>query len=100
MHDAALAAAARPTRYVILGLPMKPYSIGHDILLFNQGNPILSTEFDSLDKVDKRQAVIWAADICSQSWNEYGKIASTWWQRRKLKRVWGKWERFTNKLSD
>jgi hypothetical protein len=68
MHDALFAGAARPARYVILGLPMKSYSIGHELLLLESCNPILFNGFDSLDKVTQRQAAIRASLICSQDW--------------------------------
>lgn len=68
MHDAQFAAAARPARYSILRLPMRPYSIGHEILLLAQGNPILYSGFDSLPANEQRAAVIRAALICSQDW--------------------------------
>lgn len=70
MHDFAYAAAARQARFVIIGLELKPYSIGHELLLLQQGNPLLldSDRFSKLPFEDQYRAVIRAVLICSRDW--------------------------------
>jgi hypothetical protein len=68
MHDLAFADAVRPARYRILGLLMRQYSIGHELILFKQRNPLLGSleEFKTLSSSDKKEAVIEALVICYQ----------------------------------
>lgn len=89
MHDAAFAAAARPMRHVILGLPMLPYSIGHEIQLLSKSNPLLFSSFDSLGKLQQRVAISRACLVCCRNW------ADSFTAHRWL-RLW----RWRNKRSD
>jgi hypothetical protein len=78
MHDLALADAARPAPVRILRLPMFPYSIGHEITLLSQRNPLL---FDAPLK-QPMTAIIQAALICSRTWRQQGR-------RERNMRLWG-----------
>ena len=52
MHDALFADAARPERVSILHLLMLDYSIGHELLLWRQRNPLVTLSragFEALD---------------------------------------------------
>lgn len=73
MHESTFAAAARPARYRILGLWMEPYSIGHELLLIAKSNPLLYSNFDTLDDEEKNAAIISAVLICSRNWQENKK---------------------------
>ena len=73
MHDATFAAATRPARFAVLGLPMLPYSIGHELLLLSKGNPILFDGFEKLNEVEQCRAVIQAVLICSRDWQDNQK---------------------------
>lgn len=72
MHDSAFAATARQGSAVILRLPMRPYSIGHELLLLAQQNPLLYAReyFDNLSPALQRLAVIRAALVCYRTWNQ------------------------------
>lgn len=99
-HDAAFADAARPMRCVILRLALRPYSIGHEIILQQKLNPLLSPDFFKLPETKQRQALIWAVDICSQTWAENNSTPSTWLERWRHNRAWNKWEKATNALTE
>lgn len=85
MHDLAFADATRPTRCVILRLPLLGFSIGHELLLLQQGNPLVSLsaeEFDKLPDDRQRAAIIRAVMICANTWTQNQK-------RQKWLRLWG-----------
>jgi hypothetical protein len=85
MDNAAFAQSVRPPRFVILRLPMEPYSIGHEILLWEKSNPIIALspdEFKQLPELDQRKAIISAVLICCRDWEE-NKSAHKW------VRLWG-----------
>lgn len=72
MHDAAYARAARPALRRILRLPMLHYSIGHEIILQSQENPLVTlteAEFNDLPIARQINAIIRAALVCSRTWD-------------------------------
>jgi hypothetical protein len=76
MHELAFADAARPTQVVCLRLPLRPYSLGHEILLLQQRNPILllsRAQFNELSFEHQRQALLRATLICSNTWAQNKK---------------------------
>lgn len=71
MHDAAYARAARPALRRILRLPMLHYSIGHEIILQSQGNPLVTlteAEFNELTITLQIDAIRRAALVCHHTW--------------------------------
>ena len=72
MHDAAFSEAVLPRPRRILKLPLRPYSIGHEILLLRHGNPLLLPfeQFTALHRSAQIDAVTLAALVCSKSWKE------------------------------
>lgn len=73
MHDAAFAASARPARVSILKLPMLDYSIGHELILLSEGNPLITAsgaDFATLPASDQIFAIQRAALVCSRTWSE------------------------------
>src|SRR5947209_2778814 len=68
MHEALLARAARPAPVIVLGLLMRPFSIGHYLLLIREGNPLADSTKASAFKVAE------AALICSQTWTESARM--------------------------
>lgn len=68
MHEAALAQAALPHPVYVLGLKMRPYSIGHELWLIRRGNLLLSGGFTKRDVYD-------AAIACSESWGGIQKLS-------------------------
>ena len=97
MHDQEFAHAAAPASAVCLHLPLKHYSIGHEIELRRTNNPLLNgtrDEFDALPKPERQKWLMLAADFCSQNHAEFienNRILGSkprFWQRsqRKIKR--------------
>lgn len=82
MIDCAFADASRPARCVIARLPMLDYSIGHELLLLRNRNPLVLislAEFDKLSKPQQIFSIIQAVMICSRTWAENKKPFR--WQR-------------------
>ena len=69
MNSLAFADAARPARSVILRLPMLDYSIGHEIILLRERNPLIVPD-ETADDVKYIKAIIRAAMVCSRTWEE------------------------------
>jgi hypothetical protein len=95
MHDLPFADAIRPAAVRVLQLLMLPYSVGHELILLRQRNPLLlasAEEFARLNAEEQRFAIIAAADVCSQGWAEY-HAAYTRWQQHRLDRIWRKWRK-------
>ena len=73
MHDALYADAARPARVSILGLPMRDYSIGHEILLWRKLNSLATyteASFNELDESKQNADLFDALFTCERSWTE------------------------------
>lgn len=70
MSDQAFAAAVRPAPRRILRCWLRPYSIGHEILLTAETNLLLFDGFRLADRGAQCYAVIRAVQICSRSWAE------------------------------
>jgi hypothetical protein len=81
MHEAALAQAALPARTIILGTLLRPYSLGHELFLIRENNPIIAGATITYEELE--QAVL----ICCQTWREYGE--ENFWGGLKF-RLW-KW---------
>lgn len=83
MHEAALAQAALPAPTMILGLEMRPYSIGHEIWLIRQENPLV------IGGEPEPRHVREAALICCETWKGALAMRKDWLIVPKLK-LW-KW---------
>lgn len=72
MHDLNFCEAVKPRTPIILRLPMLSYSVGHEILLLNQINPLLFDRhlFDKLPVDQQRAAIIRAALVCYRTWRQ------------------------------
>lgn len=84
-HDLAFADAARPSRVVCLRLLLKPYSIGHELLLWRARNPLLlatQQEFNELPVAEQIHSLFRAVSICSRDW--FGNQKPEKWVR-----LWG-----------
>lgn len=117
MHDAPFAHAclslAAATAGGALWLPLRPYSLGHEVLLLAAGNPLLTDSiaaFDDLPPATRHAALVEACDICNQRWLEYhanlrlmSRPPSLWRpfsRRARLHRLWAGWKRQLGRLSD
>ena len=117
MHDQQFSESLRPKRHFCLFLPLQPYSLGHEAELWRTENKLcqLSGEkFDKLPDAERKQALIMAVDICSQTRGEYAdseKILESQpskhgWKDRKARRKkneldakWAEWTAHTDKLT-
>lgn len=82
MFKEAFADAARPAPRCILRLPMRPYSIGHELILTQRRNPLVclsETEFNTLPISQQIAAVINAALICYRTWDENHRRERNLW---------------------
>ncbi len=69
MHEAAYAQAALPAPARVLGLNLKPYSLGHELLLIRENNP-LSTVSGVVNTGDLIDALPAAAMFCHQNFTQ------------------------------
>jgi hypothetical protein len=74
MHDVALALATLPAPTRIFGLPMRPYSLGHELQLIRESNSLLSGGSANVPRIEFAQAVL----ICSQTFEECRRINFDW----------------------
>ncbi len=82
MHDAAFAQAAAPAPVRLLKLELRPYSIGHELLLRSKAE---SPDSDSRKILE----LMWAVLICSHSWEEYFRLRKQWLMGLKVW-LWGR----------
>src|SRR5262245_46799270 len=73
MHEEILARAAMPLPRVVLGLLLRPYSLGHELLI--QTGP----KFDTLEG-----ALAGAVLICSNTWEQNTRLQTDIFSRLKL----------------
>lgn len=114
MHETLFATAFRPAPAACLHLPLRPFTVGHEITLAATENPlpVLSADaFAALDQTTQRRALAEAVDICSQTWGEYHEsadlLAATprWhqftlrWNQHRLRRLWARWRRVLRRLT-
>src|SRR6185312_5266309 len=86
MHESEFSQSTAPKSATVLGLLMKPYSIGHDLLLIKGKNALVNygeSSFDELPAGEKHKSVESAALICSMGWSEY-----TFQSDNLLKKLW------------
>jgi len=99
MHDLAFADAARPTRVACLRLPLCDYSLGHELLLQRELNPILllpADQFNALPLEEQILSLNRAVLLCSQTWRQ--NIKPPWFWRLWLWRI--KTENYPLALAD
>ena len=68
-HDALFADAARPKRVTILGLRMLDYTLGHELVLWQRRNPLVTLEplaFFSLELGEQAAALARVAMLCCE----------------------------------
>ena len=69
-QEFSFADCAAPARQVVLGLPLRDYSIGHRLLFLRQRNPLLwsgQSDFDALPFETQTKWLIEAVTVCNQS---------------------------------
>jgi hypothetical protein len=114
-HQLDFADSLRRETSSVLGLPMRPYSIGMELELLRARSPFSTIQtFDEISRLpltEKLRATIFAADVCSQSeaeraqsrrllnnrcrWFDISGIA----QRVRLKRIWQQWDLAVQKMN-
>lgn len=96
MHECALADAARPPRASVLQLNLLDYTLGHDLLLWSQRSPFVTYTREScaeLPLAEQINALIKAADVCSQTWEQNNFAPRTFFERRRFKKAWRQWNK-------
>ena len=88
MHEPLLSRAAKPTPVSVLGLLLRPFSLGHLLCLIREGNPL------AFGNDGKPQDLAGAVLICSQTWKELERMPfdpliglKLWIWRRRVKRM-------------
>lgn len=66
MHEPLLALAALPAPTVVLGMLLRPYSLGHELFLIREGSPFAPGATQKPELGDLYRAVL----ICCQTWQE------------------------------
>ena len=67
MHELAFANSFRPPEQILFGVKMENYSIGHELALVRQGNPLATytaKSFSELPTIAKRLALAMAIEVC------------------------------------
>jgi hypothetical protein len=84
MHELAFADATRQARSVVLQLELRPYAIGHELILTAQRSPLVAPaeDFTKLDLPGKFQSLINAVLVCSRNWRDNAAPCSPRWLRR------------------
>lgn len=77
----ALLAAPQP---VVIGVRMRPYALGHHLLLTQIGSA-----FVTRDRIPLFDDLIASACICAHSWEENQKLLRSSWRRWLTLKVWG-----------
>ncbi len=83
MHDAAFAVAALPSPARVLGLSLRPYSIGHELWLLREDSPFAKEDRVSTGP-DSRSDLIRAVWTCSLTWKEIRGGRADWLKPLKL----------------
>lgn len=78
MHEAAFARAALPATTQVLGMVLRPYSIGHDLFIQREA-------LESPTNANLIQSVL----ICCHGWTEARRLSGDWLLGLKL-RIWGR----------
>lgn len=82
MQETLFADAARPATAVILRLRLLDYSIGHEILLQRQRNPLVTLSWEDFNKLkltEQITALLRAVLVCSQTWEQNKKPQKWVW---------------------
>lgn len=82
MHEQSFAAAIRPDIHAVLRLPLMPYSIGHELLLIRQNNPLVTMGAESFKELPlerQRSALMRAVLVCYRSWSQNQKADRWLW---------------------
>lgn len=81
MHELLFADTAIPATVECLGVPLRPYSIAHELALLRYRSPFLCStraEFDAMDMALQIQAIRFAVQVCSG-----GNVGRFWrWKTR------------------
>jgi hypothetical protein len=84
MHEAAFSQAALPAPARVLGLNLKPYSLGHELWLTREQNP-LSLSFNGQNAAVLVSGLPAASLICSQNFAQIHAMNGDFWIGLKLK---------------
>lgn len=99
----AFAQALLQTPPIVLAIPLRQYSLGHEMILGGRGNLLLADtqgDFNGLPLSDRIAAIIEAVDVCSQTWAENQFPPRGWRARRRARRNWQQWGKYRANLRE
>ena len=82
MHELTFADSARPAPVICLRLPLRPYSLGHEMILLQTRNPFLClsrVEFNALPAAKQVSALVRAVLVCYRAHAEQSKPEKWLW---------------------
>lgn len=94
MHEFSVADAFRPAPAAVLGLPLEPYSIGHELLLLRRRNAFLTLsayDFAALEFWKQLHAIHELIWICSDPYSARDRFEQPSWFAVGLR--WNEWKR-------
>lgn len=89
MHEAALSMAALPAPAVVLGMVLRPFSLGHELLLNRAGSPLSLSAGPGVANIQRHELAA-AVLVCLKTWREVVSPRPDWllpckmamWRRR------------------
>jgi hypothetical protein len=89
MHEAAFSQAALPATAHVLGLKLRPYSLGHELWLLRESNPLATFSEQSID-LEKFgiEHLLLAVLICRRSYRECCELQEAGWMTRLELAIW------------
>jgi hypothetical protein len=83
MHEPLLALAALPAQAAVCGIPLRDYSLGHEVFLTRESNAF-TLDFDEHGRIREKLPEIFHGDlleavwICSSTWLECKQASASW----------------------
>jgi len=101
-HEFEFANVATPVQHVVLGLPLRDYSLGHRLLFLRQRNPLVFSSEKDFNALPFETQIMWlieAVTICNQTYayrREF-EASPTWKMIRQALRDAKKWRKLRAK---
>lgn len=95
-HELSFSDCAAPRAHVVLGLPLRDFSIGHRSLLLRQRNPLVCSGESAFNALPLEQQIMWlieAVHICAQTYAHLISLekSPTRWQQWRHSRQLKRW---------
>jgi len=97
-HEFQFSDCAAPLRHVVLGLPLRPLSLGHRIIFLRQRNPLIWAAEADFNLLPFEQQIAWLIEsvtVCNQTYADRIRLENSpsWWmlfQRRRDSKRWAR----------